>query len=214
MLSVLDNAQLKQLKKAIEATLVDYEIVKCDENKQTETDEIVIEKFLSAKRVEGCSEKSLRYYKSTIMIMLGKVEKSIDHITTDDLREYLTVYQSEKNSSKVTIDNIRRILSSFFSWLEDEDYILKSPVRRIHKVRAAATIKETYPDEALELMRDARKTVIPNTFAKTAATVIRWTAKKQSDTITRKRRSEERANLTVIRYIPARIARTDTLPTM
>lgn len=86
--------------------------------------------------------------------MLGKVEKSIDHITTDDLREYLTVYQSEKNSSKVTIDNIRRILSSFFSWLEDEDYILKSPVRRIHKVRAAATIKETYPDEALELMRD------------------------------------------------------------
>ena len=154
MLSVLDNAQLKQLKKAIEATLADYEIVKCDENKQTETDEIVIEKFLSAKRVEGCSEKSLRYYKSTIMIMLGKVEKSIDHITTDDLREYLTVYQSEKNSSKVTIDNIRRILSSFFSWLEDEDYILKSPVRRIHKVRAAATIKETYPDEALELMRD------------------------------------------------------------
>ena len=81
--------------------------------------------------------------------MLGKVEKSTDHITTDDLREYLTVYQSEKNSSKVTIDNIRRILSSFFSWLEDEDYILKSPVRRIHKVRAAATIKETYPDEAL-----------------------------------------------------------------
>lgn len=154
MLSVLDNAQLKQLKKAIEATLADYEIVKCDENKQAETDEIVIEKFLSAKRVEGCSEKSLRYYKSTIMIMLGKVEKSIDHITTDDLREYLTGYQSEKNSSKVTIDNIRRILSSFFSWLEDEDYILKSPVRRIHKVRAAATIKETYPDEALELMRD------------------------------------------------------------
>ena len=154
MLSVLDNAQLKQLKKAIEATLADYEIVKCDENKQTETDEIVIEKFLSAKRVEGCSEKSLRYYKSTIMIMLGKVEKSIDHITTDDLREYLTVYQSEKNSSKVTIDNIRRILSSFFSWLEDEDYILKSPVRRIHRVKTGTNIKETYSDEALELMRD------------------------------------------------------------
>ena len=155
MLSVLDNAQLKQLKKAIEATLADYEIVKCDENKQTETDEIVIEKFLSAKRVEGCSEKSLRYYKSTIMIMLGKVEKSIDHITTDDLREYLTAYQSEKNSSKVTIDNIRRILSSFFSWLEDEDFILKSPVRRIHKVKTAKIVKDTYTDEALELMRDS-----------------------------------------------------------
>ncbi len=79
----------------------------------------------------------------------------MSHITTDDLRSYLTGYQAEKNSSKVTIDNIRRILSSFFSWLEDEDYILKSPVRRIHKVKSASTIKETYSDEALETMRDS-----------------------------------------------------------
>lgn len=154
MLSVLDNAQLKQLKKAIEITLSDYDIVKSENSNSTENDDMVVEKFIAAKRVEGCSEKSLHYYKSTISIMMGKVKKPIDRITTDDLREYLTDYQSENNSSKVTIDNIRRILSSFFSWLEDEDYILKSPVRRIHKVRAAATIKETYPDEALELMRD------------------------------------------------------------
>ena len=154
MLSVLDNAQLKILKKAIEITLSEYDIAKSDSSNRTEKDDMVVEKFISAKRVEGCSEKSLNYYKSTISIMLGKVKKPIDRITTDDLREYLTDYQSEKSSSKVTIDNIRRILSSFFSWLEDEDYILKSPVRRIHKVRAAATIKETYPDEALELMRD------------------------------------------------------------
>ena len=155
MLSVLDNAQLKQLKKAIEITLSDYDIVKSENSNSTENDDMVVEKFIAAKRVEGCSEKSLHYYKSTISIMLSKVKKPIDRITTDDLREYLTDYQSENNSSKVTIDNIRRILSSFFSWLEDEDYILKSPVRRIHKVRAAATIKETYPDEALELMRDS-----------------------------------------------------------
>lgn len=154
MLSVLDNAQLKQLRKAIETTLSGYDFAKKDVDKQSDSDDVAMEKFISAKRVEGCSEKSLQYYKSTITIMLDKVKKSIDHITTDDLREYLTEYQSEKNSSKVTIDNIRRILSSFFSWLEDEDYILKSPVRRIHKVRAAATIKETYADEALELMRD------------------------------------------------------------
>ena len=154
MLSVLDNAQLKQLRKAIETTLSDYDIVKREDSKEPENDDIALEKFIAAKRVEGCSEKSLNYYKSTITIMLGKVGKPIDRITTDDLREYLTKYQSEKNSSKVTIDNIRRILSSFFSWLEDEDYILKSPVRRIHKVRSAATIKEKYPDEALEIMRD------------------------------------------------------------
>lgn len=154
MLSVLDNAQLKQLKKAIETTLSAYDIVKCDEEKSSESDECMVEKFIAAKRIEGCSEKSLQYYKSTIDIMLAGINKSIIHITTDDLREYLTNYQSTKSSSKVTIDNIRRILSSFFSWLEDEDYILKSPVRRIHKVRSAATIKETYTDESLELMRD------------------------------------------------------------
>ena len=155
MLTILDNVQLKQLKKAIETTLSDYNIVKC-ENKYTPEDEsCIVEKFISSKRVEGCSEKSLQYYKSTISIMLAGVKKSILHITTEDLREYLINYQANKGSSKVTIDNIRRILSSFFSWLEDEDYILKSPVRRIHKVRSCVVIKEIYTDESLELMRDS-----------------------------------------------------------
>lgn len=86
--------------------------------------------------------------------MLDGIGKSIKYIVTDDIRCYLTEYQAKKKSSKVTIDNIRRILSSFFSWLEDEDYILKSPVRRIHKVKTGTNIKETYSDEALELMRD------------------------------------------------------------
>ena len=81
--------------------------------------------------------------------------KGNGHIVTDDVRSYLTEYQEKNQSSKVTIDNIRRILSSFFSWLEDEDYILKSPVRRIHKVKTGTNIKETYTDEALELMRDS-----------------------------------------------------------
>ena len=115
--------------------------------------------FLSAKRIEGCSEKSLVYYRKTIDAMLAAIGKGVSHITTDDLRSYLTGYQAQKNSSRVTIDNIRRILSSFFSWLEDEDYILKSPVRRIHKVKSATTIKETYTDEALETMRDNCETL-------------------------------------------------------
>ena len=86
--------------------------------------------------------------------MLNGLKKNVKHIVTNDIRGYLTEYQAKKKSSKVTIDNIRRILSSFFSWLEDEDYILKSPVRRIHKVKTGTNIKETYSDEALELMRD------------------------------------------------------------
>ena len=109
---------------------------------------------MAAKRIEGCSEKSLKYYESTILALLADLGKDVKHIVTDDIRTYLTEYQARKQSSKVTIDNIRRILSSFFSWLEDEDYILKSPVRRIHKVKTGTNIKETYTDEALELMRD------------------------------------------------------------
>ena len=150
MLPFLNNGQLRQLQRVLERTLCEDESMeKCQDNTE------LMEAFLAAKRVEGCSQKSLKYYRSTINAMLDTVGKQVQEIVTGDLRTYLTAYQKEKSSSKVTIDNIRRILSSFFSWLEDEDYILKSPVRRIHKVKTASNIKETYSDETLELMRDS-----------------------------------------------------------
>ena len=125
---------------------------------KTEQDESVLirllDTYIAAKRVEGCSEKTLRYYESTIRNMLLTVRKQPKDIATDDLRGYLDSYQRRNNASKVTVDNVRRILSSFFSWLEDENLILKSPVRRIHKVKTGKTVKETYTDEALEIMRD------------------------------------------------------------
>src|SRR5574344_1247751 len=99
-----------------------------------------------------CSKKALFYYENTINAMLSSINKNIKHIATDDLRLYLTEYQKKNEISKVTLDNIRRILSSFFSWLEDEDYILKSPARRIHKVKATLYIKNTYSDEEIERM--------------------------------------------------------------
>lgn len=114
----------------------------------------LIQLFIAAKRVEGCSAKTVKYYETTVRNAIEKIDKDIVQVTTDDLRIYLDNYQGNNGISKVTIDNIRRILSSFFSWLEDEDYILKSPVRRIHKVKTCKTVKETYSDEALEMMRD------------------------------------------------------------
>ena len=157
MLAYLDNGQAEQLRRVLKHNLSGYEIQRrtdsTAEDVSTENTRLT-DAFLSAKRIEGCSEKSLSYYRKTIEAMSEKIGKGITHITTNDLRSYLTDYQTERKSSKVTIDNIRRILSSFFSWLEDEDYILKSPVRRIHKVKTAVTIKETYTDEALETMRD------------------------------------------------------------
>ena len=161
MLPYLDNEQASKLQKILLHELCGYELQRAEDQSGDDVSENLrlMNAFLSAKRIEGCSEKSLTYYRKTIEVMLEKVGKGITHITTDDLRSYLTDYQIEKHSSKVTIDNIRRILSSFFSWLEDEDYILKSPVRRIHKVKTATTIKETYSDEALETMRDNCETL-------------------------------------------------------
>ena len=155
MLPYLDNAQLKELQKVLEYTLFGCEITKQDERETTSDNPKLVDDFVVAKRIEGCSEKTLKYYRTTIDAMVTSVNKNIRHIQTEDLRSYLTDYQSKNQSSRVTIDNIRRILSSFFSWLEDEDYILKSPVRRIHKVKTATNIKETYTDEDLEKMRDS-----------------------------------------------------------
>lgn len=153
MLPYLNNAQTERLQEALQQSLSHYKVTE-DDSMQEISEQNLVELFLSAKRIEGCSEKSLKYYKATITALLDSVEKDVKYIVTDDIRTYLTEYQARKQSSKVTIDNIRRILSSFFSWLEDEDYILKSPVRRIHKVKTGTNIKETYTDEALELMRD------------------------------------------------------------
>jgi len=162
MLAYLDNGQAEQLRRVLNHNLSGFELQK-NEKAETvvasEENSRLTNAFLSAKRIEGCSEKSLAYYRKTIETMTERIGKGITHITTNDLRSYLTDYQTERKSSKVTIDNIRRILSSFFSWLEDEDYILKSPVRRIHKVKTATTIKETYTDEALETMRDNCETL-------------------------------------------------------
>lgn len=152
MQKVLDNSQLEELHRVLVYCTHDYDITSSEQFVEEDIDYISM--FLAAKRIEGRSEKSLKYYQSTIEKLVDKIGKTVKHITTDDLRVYLADYQRDNNSSKVTIDNIRRILSSFFGWLEDEDYLLKSPVRRIHKVKTGKLIKETYTDEQLELMRD------------------------------------------------------------
>ena len=154
MLPYLDNAQLKQLRQVMEQTLFHYEVTGAEVKPEEDDSNALITTFIAAKRIEGCSEKTLKYYQATIDAMVSSIGKSIRHILTEDLRIYLTEYQSRHQSSRVTMDNIRRILSSFFSWLEEEDYILKSPVRRIHKVKTTSNIKETYSDEDLEKMRD------------------------------------------------------------
>lgn len=148
MIPHLSNNQIALLKNVLEGALI--KVVGNSEK----ADEQLIMDFLAAKSLEGCSERTLVYYEKTIKRMLETVSKGIKSITTEDLRAYLSQYQAESNVGKVTIDNIRRNLSSFFSWLEDENYILKSPVRRIHRVKVSTSVKETYTDEELEMLRD------------------------------------------------------------
>ncbi len=156
MMPLLNNEQMILLEQVLTRAFWGKEIKANEYTGQQEstTNEELLKAFIAAKRVEGCSEKSIKYYKTTLEAMLGKLDKSVKTIVTEELREYLSEYQKNSKASKVTIDNIRRILSSFFSWLEDENYILKSPARRIHKIKTGKTVKETYTDEELELMRD------------------------------------------------------------
>ncbi len=157
MASVLNQTQLEELRRILTHEFYSVEILEKKAPEQTEAKENggLLDVFIAAKRIEGCSEKSLKYYVSTTRRMLDGVSKPVREITTEDLRGYMACYQKERNSSKVTIDNMRRIFSSFFGWLEDEDYILKSPVRRIHKIKTDKLIKETFTDEGVELLRDA-----------------------------------------------------------
>ena len=153
MLKELDTNQLELLKKTLINELDEYDIIERASECNNDNSEL-ISKFINAKRIEGCSSKTLNYYNNTLISMLSEINKNIKHIDTEDLRAYLIQLQGDNKLSKITIDNVRRILSSFFSWLEDEDIILKSPVRRIHKVKIDKNIKDVYSDESLEIMRD------------------------------------------------------------
>ncbi len=147
-----DYLNISQMKK-LQETLLKY----LAEN-EAKTEEIpnieYLKMFIDAKQIEGCSERTLQYYRVTIEHMLGSIETPIRKITTDEIRGYLVDYQKVNNCSKVTVDNVRRNMSSFFSWLEEEDYILKSPMRRIHKIKTKQPVKETITDEMIEKLRD------------------------------------------------------------
>lgn len=154
---MLDVKRLGEVGKVIETVLSDYEIIRkptSDEQRNKENAEL-LGVFLSAKKIEGCSDKTIRYYQSSIEKLMAALTKNVREISTNDIRCYLAEMQEKRGLSKVTIDNLRRIFSSFFSWLEDEDHITKSPVRRIHKVRTDKLVKEVLSDENVEILRDS-----------------------------------------------------------
>ncbi len=145
----LSIAQMKKLQEVLLKNLSEAQIEK-SEISNTE----YLQMYLDAKKIEGCSERTLQYYRVTIEKLLSKIVNPIRKITTEEIRSYLSDYQQINNCSKVTVDNVRRNISSFFSWLEEEDYILKSPMRRIHKIKTKQQVKEIISDEVIERLRD------------------------------------------------------------
>ena len=157
MRPILTDEQLEILADVTQKAMSEYEISpKASEEEQRNKENTeLLGAFISSKKVEGCSDKTIHYYKSSIEKLIMSVKKNVCEIATNDIRCYLAEQQEQRGLSKVTIDNLRRIYSSFFSWLEDEDYIVKSPVRRIHKVRTDALVKEVLTDENIEVLRDS-----------------------------------------------------------
>lgn len=151
---ILNPQQLKTVEQAIILILENYDLNEKSVSLEYSSNTELITRFISAKKVEGCSARTLQYYEATIIHAVSDIGKNILLIDTDDLRNYLSNYQEQRSSSKSTIDNIRRILSSFYAWLEDEDIVIKSPVRRIHKVKSGSVVKDTFSDEELEMIRD------------------------------------------------------------
>lgn len=149
MADYLNISQMKKLQEVLLQTFSKNTIQK----EEISNDEY-LRLFLDAKRIEGCSERTIKYYSVTVVRMLQKIETPVRKISTEEIRKYLVDYQKINDCSKVTVDNVRRNISSFFSWLEEEDYILKSPMRRIHKIKTKQPVKEIISDEAIELLRD------------------------------------------------------------
>lgn len=150
MSAYLSIAQMKKLQEVIVKTFSENEL--CHQNISNEE---FMEMFLTAKKIEGCSERTIKYYRVTTIHLLNYLKEPIRKVTTETMRQYLVDYQKINNCGKTTIDNIRRNISSFFSWLEEEDYILKSPMRRIHKIKTKKKVKNIISDEEIEKLRDS-----------------------------------------------------------
>ena len=154
MAEYLNVSQMKKLQEVLLKTFSEHEAAKAEISNSE-----YLQLFLDAKKIEGCSERTIQYYRTTMERLLDTVATPIRKVTTEEIRHYLVGYQKINNCSKVTVDNVRRNISSFFSWLEEEDYILKSPMKRIHKIKTKQQVKETISDEAIEQLRDNCKCI-------------------------------------------------------
>lgn len=119
--------------------------------------ESLIRSFILVKKLAGIKQSTIKAYSFTIHKFLDYCQMDLTKVDTNKIRCFLLL--CEKNMSSVTIDNMRRNLNSFYQYLEDEDYILKNPCRRIPRIKEDKKIKRFYSDMEIEMMRDSCKDI-------------------------------------------------------
>ena len=151
----LNQRQITELNQSLMFNLEDVELVHkekpFDEDYKKENKRL-FESFLDSKKLEGRSDNTLHYYRSTLAKLLSSFDKPLQNVTTNDVREWLLLYK-ETGVSNTTVNNVRRIFSSFFGWLEAEEYILRDPMRRIHRVKEEYQIKKPFSEWEIERLR-------------------------------------------------------------
>lgn len=151
--SRMENELLPEQLIKLEEVLMDVFEYKKFEDSSSRNNKNLINQYISAKKIEGCSKRTEEYYLSTLNFFEKTIKCDICTINTNNIREYLFNYQKINNCSNVTLDTVRRILSSFYKWLEEEDFILKSPMKRIHRIKTPVVIKQALSEEQIEVIR-------------------------------------------------------------
>ena len=119
----------------------------------------LLKEFLLTKKIEGCSINTIKDYHDRIIKLIDWSPKDLRELTSKDIRDYLIEYQEVRNVSRSTLDTMRLVFSSFYGFLENEEYITKNPVRKIHRIRSEDVLKPPFSDEELESIRKAAKSI-------------------------------------------------------
>lgn len=154
----LGGEQLQDAKTRLTILLSNYEVgerktelVLADEN----TNAWALQRFLSAKMAAGRTDKTLNFYKSSLIQILAKIGKNFNEITSDDIRLYMALRLKRDMVSKVTVNNERRVLSAFYAYMHLEGIISRNPMARVELIKMNKQKKKAFTQMEVELIRNA-----------------------------------------------------------
>lgn len=182
------GADIEDVKSQLIIDMQDYDIIKKETSITVRSEDIneqIFKKFLISKTVNGCSERTIKYYGSELIFIFGKINKPFNEVTTDDLRLYFAYRDKRDKVSKTTQDNELRVLRSFYQFCDVEEYIQKDPTKKIEKIKVDKKRKEAFTELEIEkmryLLRTNREKAIFETLLATGCRISELVAIKLSD---------------------------------